>query len=44
VVHDAATALPELIRRAGTAIRSVVVDEPDLEAVFLHLTGKKLRD
>ena len=24
--------------------RSVEVDEPDLEAVFLHLTGKALRD
>jgi ABC-2 type transport system ATP-binding protein len=44
VVHDAATALPALIREAGPAIRSVAVDEPDLEAVFLHLTGKKLRD
>ena len=27
-----------------TAIRSVTVEEPDLEAVFLHLTGKSLRD
>jgi ABC-2 type transport system ATP-binding protein len=44
VVDDAATVLPAVIRQAGTAIRSVAVDEPDLEAVFLHLTGKKLRD
>ncbi len=44
IVHDAATALPTLLHQAGTAIRSVTVDEPDLEAVFLHLTGKKLRD
>ncbi len=29
---------------AGAAIRSVTVVEPDLEAVFLHLTGKALRD
>jgi ABC-2 type transport system ATP-binding protein len=28
----------------GLAIRSVEVIEPDLEAVFLHLTGKALRD
>jgi ABC-2 type transport system ATP-binding protein len=28
----------------GIAIRSVEVIEPDLEAVFLHLTGKALRD
>ena len=29
---------------AGATIRSVEVVEPDLEAVFLHLTGKALRD
>jgi hypothetical protein len=29
---------------AGLNIRSVTVDEPDLEAVFLHLTGKSLRE
>ncbi len=29
---------------AGAVIRSVEVVEPDLEAVFLHLTGKALRD
>jgi ABC-2 type transport system ATP-binding protein len=29
---------------AGADVRSVEVDEPDLEAVFLHLTGKALRD
>ena len=28
----------------GLTIRSVEVIEPDLEAVFLHLTGKALRD
>lgn len=44
---DARTALPGLLRAAGdagTAVRSVTVHEPDLEAVFLHLTGKTLRD
>jgi ABC-2 type transport system ATP-binding protein len=29
---------------AGAAVRSVEVVEPDLEAVFLHLTGRALRD
>jgi hypothetical protein len=28
----------------GVAVTSVEVVEPDLEAVFLHLTGKALRD
>jgi ABC-2 type transport system ATP-binding protein len=28
----------------GVGVSSVAVDEPDLEAVFLHLTGKALRD
>ncbi len=29
---------------AGAAVSSVEVVQPDLEAVFLHLTGKALRD
>ncbi len=29
---------------AGAAVKSVEVTEPDLEAVFLHLTGRALRD
>jgi len=32
------------VAAAGAAVRSVEVIEPDLEAVFLHLTGKALRD
>lgn len=39
--------LPRLIEaasRAGCDVTSVEVFEPDLEAVFLHLTGKALRD
>jgi linearmycin/streptolysin S transport system ATP-binding protein len=32
------------IEEAGIAIESVEVREPDLEAVFLHLTGRALRD
>jgi ABC-2 type transport system ATP-binding protein len=44
---DARTALPHIldaVTSAGMTVRSVVVEEPDLEAVFLHLTGKSLRD
>ncbi|MFB9965066.1 ABC transporter ATP-binding protein [Sinosporangium siamense] len=32
------------VTEAGVTVRSVEVREPDLEAVFLHLTGKALRD
>ncbi len=45
--EGARTLLPEIIRvaaNAGVEIKSVEVVEPDLEAVFLHLTGKALRD
>lgn len=41
------TALPQLIQNldaAGVEIQSVAVREPDLEAVFLALTGRALRD
>lgn len=31
-------------REAGVGVTGVEVTEPDLEAVFLHLTGKALRD
>ncbi|HYZ92762.1 MAG TPA: ABC transporter ATP-binding protein [Actinomycetota bacterium] len=34
----------EIADRAGVQVTSVDVVEPDLEAVFLHLTGKALRD
>ena len=47
IVDHARNVLPELLRAsadAGAAIGSVEVTEPDLEAVFLHLTGKALRD
>jgi ABC-2 type transport system ATP-binding protein len=33
-----------VVARAGARVRSIAVREPDLEAVFLHLTGKTLRD
>ena len=47
LVRDARGALAEIIRTAaetGAEIESVEVREPNLEAVFLHLTGKALRD
>jgi ABC-2 type transport system ATP-binding protein len=47
LVGEARRILPQLLESvsaAGVGIRSVEVIEPDLEAVFLHLTGKALRD
>jgi len=47
LVNGASAALPSILEaaaRAGAAVTSVDVDEPNLEAVFLHLTGKALRD
>jgi ABC-2 type transport system ATP-binding protein len=45
--NGAGTLLPSIISaaaEAGAAVHSVEVTEPDLEAVFLHLTGRALRD
>lgn len=47
LVDHARNLLPQLLEvaaRAGVAVSTVQVDEPNLEAVFLHLTGKALRD
>jgi len=47
LVHDARTALADIVQTAagaGAEIGTVEVQEPNLEAVFLHLTGKALRD
>jgi ABC-2 type transport system ATP-binding protein len=47
VVDDAREHLPAILNdaaAAGVAVRSVEVAQPDLEAVFLHLTGRALRD
>ena len=44
---DGNAALPELISVAnsqGARVTNVAVREPNLEAVFLHLTGRALRD
>jgi ABC-2 type transport system ATP-binding protein len=47
ILDEARSALPQIITSladAGVNIRSIDVSEPDLEAVFLHVTGKALRD
>ena len=47
LVTDAGSVLPGLLATAGDhgmSVTGVDVQEPDLEAVFLHLTGKALRD
>ncbi|HEV2377018.1 MAG TPA: ABC transporter ATP-binding protein [Streptosporangiaceae bacterium] len=47
VVSDARENLPTILAttaQAGAVVKSVQVTEPDLEAVFLHLTGRALRD
>lgn len=45
--QGARTLLPAILETAsaaGALVNSVEVTEPDLEAVFLHLTGRALRD
>ena len=47
VTTGAARLLPAIVERvaaAGGGVARVEVSEPDLESVFLHLTGKALRD
>ena len=47
LTRDADSILPgifEKAREAGVHISSMEVQEPNLEAVFLHLTGHELRD
>ena len=47
LVDDATPLLPrvfETLTRSGVSASGVRVEEPDLEAVFLHLTGRALRD
>jgi ABC-2 type transport system ATP-binding protein len=47
LANDASRLLPELMgcfASIGASITGVQVFEPNLEAVFLHLTGKALRD
>ena len=47
LVSDSNVVLPRLFEsatQAGVRITSVEIQEPNLEAVFLHLTGRALRD
>jgi ABC-2 type transport system ATP-binding protein len=47
LADEASSLLPELLSKvaaAGAVVTGVEVVEPNLEAVFLHLTGKALRD
>ncbi len=47
LVDDSNLVLPRLFEsatQAGVRITSVTIQEPNLEAVFLHLTGRALRD
>jgi len=41
---DSLTQILETVTGAGVAVSNVDVEEPNLEAVFLHLTGRALRD
>jgi ABC-2 type transport system ATP-binding protein len=47
LVDDSNRVLPHLFEaaaRANVRITSIDIQEPDLETVFLHLTGRALRD
>jgi ABC-2 type transport system ATP-binding protein len=47
ITPEGATLLPAVMREAAeheVTIRSIDIQEPNLEAVFLHLTGRALRD
>lgn len=46
-VHDAPAAVAQIVTeatRSGVQLADVQISRPNLEAVFLHLTGKALRD
>jgi ABC-2 type transport system ATP-binding protein len=46
-VSDVGAALPALLRAVagqGTALKSLETHQPTLEDVFVHLTGRELRD
>ena len=47
IAHEAEDVLASVVTKAnerGIKIRSIDIREPNLEAVFLHLTGRALRD
>lgn len=47
IVRDARSSIAEIVNtivETGAEITGIEIEEPNLEAVFLHLTGKALRD
>ena len=47
LVNDSNIVLPRILEEAtaaGVRVTSIEIQEPNLEAVFLHLTGRALRD
>lgn len=47
LVNDVAAELPALLSRVGAAgivVQDVKIDAPSLQAVFIHLTGRELRE
>jgi ABC-2 type transport system ATP-binding protein len=47
LVDDSNIVLPRILEEAtnaGVRVTSIDIQEPNLEAVFLHLTGRALRD
>lgn len=42
--HERVAAILETVYRAGVKVRSIQIVEPNLESVFLKLTGRALRD
>lgn len=42
--HEKAAGILDIASHAGAMVRSVSVEEPNLESVFLKLTGRALRD
>ena len=42
--HHALLEVLPLLEKAGVKVESLAIREPNLESVFLHLTGKSLRD
>lgn len=44
LVDNARAVLPQIFSTLAGGVRTIEVHEPNLESVFLHLTGKALRD
>ena len=43
-VNDGESAVPALIAQAGAAVRTVHVHRPTLDDVFMHFTGREIRE